>query len=154
MRFSIHLYICFQFRHWEKSFGCPTDHGYSSLSLLILSSVPGKSPRNTELSLCSCPLATRCWRGCKRTCKQKRCYSQRAWELSNSQDLTDYQFSFSLLNNGSNTDIIIEKIVESCERRHHYQLIQRKSGLFWEFSLFIQNPYVRQEDWYLSLLSA
>lgn len=38
MRFSIHLYICFQLRHWKKSLGCPIRHGFSSLSSLIPSS--------------------------------------------------------------------------------------------------------------------
>lgn len=27
MRFSIHLYICFQLGYREKSLGCPTNHG-------------------------------------------------------------------------------------------------------------------------------
>lgn len=33
MRFSIHLCICFQLRCRKNSLGCPTDRGYSSLSL-------------------------------------------------------------------------------------------------------------------------
>lgn len=44
MRFSVHLCICFQLRHWEQSLSRPSSHGYSSLSSLIPSSVPGRSP--------------------------------------------------------------------------------------------------------------
>lgn len=85
MRFSIHLSICFQLRHWEKSLGCPTNHGYSSLSMLIPLSITGKSPQN--ISFYTCPLGTGCLRGCKWTWQQNWYYSPRAWELNKSQTL-------------------------------------------------------------------
>lgn len=68
---SNQFYICFRLRHRKKTLGCPTNHGHSSLSLLIPSSVPSKSPPNISFYSAHAQFGPGCLRGCTSTCQQK-----------------------------------------------------------------------------------